>query len=177
MPRCRGIAGTSPGENRPARHRVAETPLRRVNAELQQRLDEALEQQTGTAEVLQVINSSPGDLAPVFEAVLEKAHALCGVEYGSLQLYEDGKFRAVAVHGLPETLAARLKRGYSPGPNLPNYKLLEGAPFIQIADLAEIDDQIARNVVELVGTRTHLFVALRRDDTFLGQIVAARREV
>jgi signal transduction histidine kinase len=127
--------------------------------------------------VLQVINSSPGDLTPVFEAILDKAHTLCGVAYGSLQLYEDGKFRAVAVHDLPEALADRLRQGYSPSPSLPNYQLLEGAPFVHVADMAEIDDPIARAVVELGGTRTHLFVALRKDDVLLGQIVAGRTEV
>jgi PAS domain S-box-containing protein len=136
----------------------------------------ALEQQTATAEVLQVINSSPGDLKPVFDAILEKAHSLCAITYGSLQLYDGEKFRAVAVHNLPEALADQLRQGYSPNPNLPNWCLLEGAPFAQVADMGAIDDPISRSVVE-GGIRTLLYVALRRDDVLLGQIVAGRREV
>src|SRR5262249_35590031 len=122
-------------------------------------------------------NSSPGELQPIFEAILEKGHQLCGVTHGSLQLYDGERFSAVAEHGLSGALADRIRQGYSPGPNNPVYRLLEGERFVHTVDMAEVADPIARRVVELNGTRTLLCVALRKDNRLLGLIAAVRQEV
>ena len=147
------------------------------NARLLTEMREALEQQSATAEVLQVINSSPGDLIGVFDAILEKAHILCAVSHGGPALYDTGTFRYGASRGYPQTLVERLRQGYRPHPGHPIWGLLEGEPYVHIPDLAEIDDPTAKAVVELAGIRTTLFVALRRDTTLLGMITAARDRV
>jgi PAS domain S-box-containing protein len=145
--------------------------------EADEALREALEQQTATREVLQVINSSPGDLAPVFEAIVEKAHSLCGAPCGSLQLWDGENFRGIAMRGFPEPMVEALRQGYSPGPNHPCRGLIDGARIAHCADMAEVDDAVTRLGARLSGIRTVVYVALRKDDVLLGQIVAGRREV
>ena len=146
------------------------------NARLLTELRESLEQQTATAEVLQVINSSPGELQPVFEAILEKAHTHCGATRGGLYLFDGETFRPVAMQGFPQDLAEQLRRGISVRQASYWEPLLAGAPVVHIADMRLIDDPQARAAAER-GLRTNLVLALRKDGALLGVITCGRGEV
>jgi signal transduction histidine kinase len=155
---------------------AAQAVIAMENARLLTEQREALEQQTATAEVLQVINANPGNLVPVFDIILEMAHSLCGVACGALEVWDGTRLRALATRGLPEQFEALVRGGWQPGPNEPIWELHNGATFVHVADQATIDETVHRKAAEL-GFRTFLAVALRKDKVLLGRIVAARQEV
>jgi signal transduction histidine kinase len=162
---------------------AAQAVIAMDNARLITETREALEQQTATAEILQVINSSPGDLQPVFGAMLDKALGLCEADFGVLWTYAGERLHATALRGVPPTFAEFLTRTSHPvGPDNAHGRLLRGEPVVHIADVAEdrayrSDDPIRRTLVELGGGRTLLAVPLRKDETFLGDFVIYRQEV
>jgi signal transduction histidine kinase len=138
---------------------------------------EALEQQTATAEILEVINSSPGNLQPVFEAILEKAHALGGASRGTLFLSDGEVFRAAATQGYPEGPPDRMRRGITVSEDPRLAALLAGERLIHVPDLMQLEDPIARAVAGRGGVRTNLLLPLRKDDALLGVLSCNRAEV
>jgi class 3 adenylate cyclase len=151
--------------------------LRRELARAQAERDEALAQQNATADVMQVINSSPGDLAPVFDAILEKAHTLCGADKGSLTTYDGEHFRTGSTRGLSQEYAAILRAPQSKPAGSPPDRLLRGETIVQVPDASVLPFPIAQAAAAIEGARTILYVPLRKDNALLGYITAYRQEV
>ena len=146
-------------------------------------LSESLEQQTATSEVLQVISSSPGELEPVFKAMLENATRVCGSNFGTLYLREGDAFRAVSMHGAtPTYMQSRLGQLLHPGPETGIGRLVRTKDVVHIPD-ATADpayrqgDPMRVAAVDVGGVRTLLVVPMLKENELIGAIAIYRQEV
>jgi GAF domain-containing protein len=146
-------------------------------------LTESLQQQTATADVLKVISSSPGELEPVFNAMLENATCICEAKFGTLWRFDDGAAGIVSSLGIPSTFAEFLQSGpHRPGPLNPISRIIKTRQLIHIADYREdqcyLDqDPLAVAGVEIGGIRTLLVVPLLKENQLIGAIGIFRQEV
>src|SRR5262249_16059363 len=147
-----------------ARARVSNGPnsLIELKKQLEARtreLAEALEQQTATSEVLQVISSSPGELEPVFQAMLENATRICDAKFGTLYLCEGDAFRLAAMHNPPPKFAEERRREpvFRISPATALSRATKTRQPVQIADVevepAYHSDPRASALVRLAGYR------------------------
>jgi signal transduction histidine kinase len=140
-------------------------------------LSDALEQQTATSEVLSVISGSPGELEPVFQAMLANAVRICEASFGNLLLYDGDVFRHVALHNAPQTWAAEQQRD----PVAPRrsarflYSVADTKQVVHLADIAveNPDEPIAK----IAGARTLLIVPMLKENELIGVIAIYRQEV
>ena len=155
------------------------------NTRLLNELRELLQQQTATADVLKIISSSPGELQPVFAAMLAKATDLCTASYGAMWLREQDGYRAVAIHGdLPQDYMQQLRNVqiYRPGSDVPLRRAIEARHPVQILDMRESASYLARDplpvsAVEIAGVRTLVAVPMLKDNEPIGAIAIYRKEV
>ena len=157
--------------------------LRQRTTDLTERtadLTEALEQQTATSEVLQVISSFAGELDPVFQAILANATRICEAKHGTLFHFADGAFQPVAAHGASAALAfERLSVEPAPGTGLG--RMVSAKAAIQIADVLTDEDfprdHPLRSAAERRGVRTLLCVPMIKEGELIGAISIFRQEV
>ena len=155
------------------------------NTRLLSELRKSLEQQTATSEVLSVISSSPGELEPVFKAMLENATRLCEARYGTMWLREGDAFRAASLHGpLPPAYIDLLRSGtlFHAGPDTPTARVAQTRQPVQVLDLrktrAYLDhDPVVVAAVEVAGIRTMFAVPMLKDNELVGVIAIYRQEV
>jgi adenylate cyclase len=157
--------------------------LQRELAECKADRDEAIARQAATTQVLQIINASPGDLAPVFAAMLENALRLCEASFGFVTTYDGKRFDRAVQRGVPDALADYFKTGIDqPRPGDAHWRLLAGEDLIHNLDQMDedayrLDNPLRRAIVDLGGARSALVVALRNDGGLLGALTIYRKEV
>ena len=161
--------------------------LRQRTTDLTERtadLSEALEQQTATSEVLQVISSSPGDLQPVFATMLENAVRICDATFGNIYRWDGEALHIVATHNTPPAFAEDRRRSpYRPYPQSPIGHMVAAKTVVHISDITAEEvyiaqhDPVAVSAVALGGIRTLLGVPLLNKGEMIGAFFLSRQEV
>jgi signal transduction histidine kinase len=157
--------------------------VHKSNADLQKQLAEALERQAATSEVLRLISSSPGELQPVFDAILSNATRICEAKFGDLYLRDGDAFRMAATHDSPSAYAAARRRSpLRPPPDAPLGLVAITKQVAHIADITTIPSYVEGDPfvvagVELAGYRTVLAVPMLKDNELIGAITSCRQEV
>ena len=167
----------------PGRLRNTHIDLEKKVEVLTGELDEALEQQMATSEVLRVISSSPGELDLVFQTMLANAIRICDANFGALFRFEDGVAAAAAMLGVPPAFAEFWQRGpYRPGSRTALGRVMQTLQTVHIADVT-VDpaylegEPIFVAAVELGGFRTILNVPILKEDELIGVFAIYRQEV
>jgi len=176
---------------KPKRNAPATPPASSALADPQEQIDaltrelaQAQDQQTATAEVLGVISSSPGELMPVFQAILWNGVRICEARFGNLLLYEEDAFRVAAMHGAPEAWNELRKRDpvIRLGPKNPLRRIVATKRPVHIADFRLEEGYVEREpgpvaLAEAAGARTVLMVPMLSENTPVGVVAVYRQEV
>ena len=153
------------------------------NTRLLNELRQSLEQQTATAEVLRVISSSPGELEPVFEAMLQNAVHVCDAKFGNIYRWDGDSLHLLATHNTPRAFAeARRNLPFRPGPDTPTGRMVATKSVTHVADLAAERGYAERDPlyvesVEVGGIRTLLSVPMLKENELIGALTIYRQEV
>ena len=153
------------------------------NVRLFNETKQSLARQAATTEILEVVNSSPGNLTPVFDAILEKATLLSNSAFGALAIHiGDDMHQVVAMRGMPPDFPDFLRAPVRLGPETGLGRLVRGESFVHIADAADDDayrlgNPVRRALVDIAGARSYLAVPIAKDGILLGSFTIYRREV
>jgi signal transduction histidine kinase len=163
---------------------LSASDLKKQLDERTRELAEAREQQTATAEVLQVISSSPGQLEPVFDAMLRNAVRICGAEYGAMSLCKGEEVLSVAMYGVEQAIVEKLQgKLRRPGPNTAAGRLMRTKTAVHIADVRsepgffDTPPGYAGPVLAMhASARTLLAVPMLKERELVGYIIIYRQE-
>ena len=154
------------------------------NTRLLNELRESLQQQTATSEVLQVISSSPGELEPVFQAMLENATRLCEAKFGTINFYDGDQFRIVAEYNVPTAFTStRLRQGpFRPHPSSAHAHVVQSKQVVHLEDLTETPayregDPAVTAMADLGRARTIVVVPMLKESDLVGTMTVYRQEV